>query len=183
MNDRLETAQIVGVRLQGESDLSCCLLPSEIGALVIGDLVVVERDDRELMGRVVIAPDQFVRADLPERLLNVVRVARDQDVSRERTGTYPDPEKLDGTGQQIGGPGPIPRVVDSGGEDSAEDLRYRAIKAQFPAIGARVQSPDGAGIVLAVNASRSTANIRLDRDSTEHTFDAVDVMFETPSDH
>lgn len=181
MSDRSETARIVGVRLQGESDLSYCLLPLEIAAPATGDLVVVEQGGCELIGRVMIAPDQFVRADLPDRLLNVLRVAQDEDVSRERAGTSSDPGKPDGTGQQTGGPGPISRAADTGGEHSAEDLRYRATKAKFPAIGERVRTPDGAGIVLAVNTSRSTLNIRLDEDSTEHTIDAVDVMPETSS--
>ena len=183
MNDRPETARIAGVRLQGESDLSYCLLPKDTAPPAAGDLVVVNRDDRELIGRVVIMPDQFVRADLPDHVLRVIRVAREEDVNWGNDLPSPDSGGLDENRQQIGGPGPILRAVDSGGGHSAEDLRYRAIKAQFPAIGARVQTPGGAGIVLAVNASRSTVNIRLDEDSSEHTFDAVDAMLETPSDH
>ncbi|HWV34958.1 MAG TPA: hypothetical protein VNZ55_04950 [Thermomicrobiales bacterium] len=181
MSDRRETERIVGVRVQGEGDLSYCLLPSENGAPATGDLLVVERDGCELIGRVVIAPDQFVRADLPDRLPKVLRVAQDEDAGRERAGAYPDPGKPEGTGQQVGGPGPIPRAADTRGEHSAEDLRYRATKANFPAIGERVRTPEGAGIVLAVNTSRSTLNIRLDEDSTEHTFDAVDVMTDKSS--
>lgn len=58
---------------------------------------------------------------------------------------------------------------------STENVHYKLNKARRPRLGEPVQSPDGPGLVVAIQPSRDRMTVRLDGDGSERAFTSTEI--------
>jgi hypothetical protein len=171
-------AGVVGVRFE-QSGRVHYYAPAE--PLAVGDWVAVDTPDGPRQGWVVIAPDQVVLDELPERPTIVARrVKRPPEAA---WAGAPAPAAADGAAEQAVGhyglaPGligpaqapPLPPELDAAAglvarlaaSLSPRNRDYVETKLRLPALGARVETPQGPGCVVAVQVLRERVTVALD---------------------
>lgn len=159
-SDLADTSGLIGVRTQG-SDLVRWSVwtgdrPPEQGQWV-------RLLDTGELGRVSVAPGQPVGVFELDVLPRVSPV-NDDDTDFDDAAQVPMP----GAWGRIG---PIKNVA-SEGMKSSESIKYRRLKADMPALGGRIATDHGSGVVIALDIFKGRLFVRLDMAS-----DVVEVQY------
>ena len=156
-----ESSGIAGVRPLHASDILFVDVPVDVSPVSIGDWLVVRHQDVDVLGCVVIAPEQLVSIDVPDEIPAFVRRATELDLS--------------GAGDAGNGP-PTSMTIVSNSEapahsfltipdpprNPARTIDTGAIKAGFPRLGTIFVTPAGEGMVVGVNTTKMTITIKIE---------------------
>lgn len=168
-------ARVTGVRLDSTGPVYYCLTAD---ALAAGDAVEVETPTGRAQGRVVIAPEQVVLDDLPERPTAIARrlppAPPAPAPTRVRAGRFGLAAAL------VAGVDPAalpPELVARAGVAarlaaglSARNRAYLEKKLRLPALGAWVETPRGPGRVVEVKVLRELVTVALASGETVELF-------------
>ena len=165
-------ARVTGVRFERADPVTYCVTDE---ALAVGDAVVVEGPEGVRRGWVVIAPDQVVVDELPERPSLVAR--RDPSPAVPREGSEAGPVGRFGLAAGlVAGADPNalpPELAERAGIAarlaaglSARNREYLERKLRLPALGERVDTPLGPGRVVEVKVLRELVSVELESGTT-----------------
>jgi hypothetical protein len=168
--DRSAMLDVVGVRFERAGRVHYYAAAE---ALAVGDWVVVEAPEGTRQGWVVIAPDQVVLDELPERPTIVARrVAPPTEAAAGGEGAA-KPAGPFGLAAALIGPAhapPLPPDLDAAAglvarlaaSLSPRNRDYVERKLRLPALGQRVETAQGPGCVVAVQVLRERVTVALE---------------------
>lgn len=166
-------SSVVGIRTRGTDRLQWAVWSGE-GTAELGAWIRVV--DSSELGRLVVAPGMVTGVRPSESLPRVVAHTVEDKPERQEDGIREQPP-APGTSVwgRIGRPCDPGATRAAGTDGSAENTRYRELKAAMPPLGSRVSTPGGDGLVISSNVFSGTLTVRLDATSEE-----VDIMHRSP---